>query len=49
MKQLDDLVVDFIGTFLPDNSTIKEADSIIAGVKRFKKVNLNLSNFTIDQ
>jgi len=50
VKQLDDLVVELIETFLPDNSTIEEADSIMAGVKRLKEVgcvdidNINFSN-----
>merc|ERR1739838_118435 len=50
MKHLDDVDVDFIGTFLPDNSTIEEADSIMAGVNRLKEVrgvyiiNINFSN-----
>jgi len=50
MKHLRDLQVDYIGTFLPDNSTIEEADSIMAGVKRLKEVrtvniiNINFSN-----
>ena len=49
VKQLDDLLVDKIKTVLPDNSTIEEADSIMAGVKRLKEVNLNFNNFAIDQ
>ena len=48
MKQLDDVDVDWIQTFLPDNSTIEEADSIMAGMKRLKEVNLNFNNFAID-
>jgi len=50
VKQLDDLLVDSIKTVLPDNSTIEEADSIMAGVKRLKEVrtvniiNINFSN-----
>jgi len=48
MKLVDN--VDWIGTCLPDNSTIDEADSIMAGVKRLKEVrhvhiiNINFSN-----
>jgi len=50
MKHLDDVDVHGIETFLPDNSTIEEADSIMAGVKRLKEVrtvniiNINFSN-----
>jgi len=50
VKQLDDLVELKIGTCLPDNSTIEEADSIMAGVKRLKEIrsvdidNINFSN-----
>jgi len=50
MKHLHNVDVDFIGTVLPDNSTIEEADSIMAGVKRLKEVrtvniiNINFSN-----
>ena len=39
MKQLDNVDVYWIETFLPDNSTIEEVDSIMAGVKRLKEVN----------
>merc|ERR1739838_370854 len=50
MKHLHNVDVDFIGTVLPDNSTIEEADSIMAGVKRLKEIrsvhidNINFSN-----
>merc|ERR1739838_202198 len=50
MKHLDDVDVHGIETFLPDNSTIEEVDSIMAGVKRLKEIrivrihNINFSN-----
>merc|ERR1739838_759287 len=50
MKHVDYVDVHLIRTFLPDNSTIEEADSIMAGVKRLKEIgsvsiyNINFSN-----
>merc|ERR1740129_1505820 len=50
MKHLHDVDVSWIDICLPDNSTIEEADSIMAGVKRLKEVqtviinNINFSN-----
>merc|ERR1739838_571697 len=50
MKLVDNIDVDWIRTFLPDNSTIVEVDSIMAGVKRLKEIryvdigNINFSN-----